>query len=76
MQGMKNERVAVYFGTRNVYGDMVVAAKSLLNHTRMDRIWFLIEDDTFPEELPEVIKTKNISDQQWFPPGGPNYNAH
>jgi len=65
-----SERVAAYFGTRNVYGDMVVAAKSLLNHTRMDRIWFLIEDDAFPEELPEVIKTKNISGQTWFPPGG------
>ena len=72
----KNKRVAVYFGTRNVYGDMVVAAKSLLNHTRMDRVWFLIEDDAFPEELPEVIRCRNISRQEFFPPWGPNYNAH
>ena len=64
-------KVVVYAGTRNVYHNMVVAAKSLLCHTQMDRVWFLIEDDAFPEELPAVIKTKNMSGQQWFP-DGPN----
>lgn len=49
-------KVVVYAGTRNVYHNMVVAAKSLLNHTQMDRVWFLIEDDEFPEELPDVIR--------------------
>ena len=29
----------------------------------------MIEDDEFPEELPAVIKTKNMSGQQWFPEG-------
>ena len=62
-------KVAVYAGTRNVYHNMTVAAKSLLCHTQMDRVWFLIEDDEFPEELPAVIKTKNMSGQQWFPEG-------
>ena len=71
-----NRRVAVYMGTKNYYGQMVIAAKSLLRHTRMDRVWFLIEDDEFPEELPEVIRCKNISGQTWFPPEGPNYGAH
>ena len=60
-------KVAVYAGTRNVYHNMAVAAKSLLCHTQIDRVWFLIEDDEFPEELPAVIKTKNMSGQQWFP---------
>ena len=69
-------RVAAYFGTRDYYPMMVMAAKSLLYHTRMDRVWFLIEDDEFPEALPEVIRTKNISRQEWFPEGGPNYGAH
>ena len=62
-------KVAVYAGTRNVYHNMAVAAKSLLCHTQMDRVWFLIEDDEFQEELPAVIKTKNMSGQQWFPEG-------
>ena len=72
-------RVAVYMGTRNYYGMMVAAAKSLLKHTRVDRVWFLIEDDAFPEEfgpLPDVIRCKNVSGQTWFTPDGPNYGAH
>ena len=64
-------RVVVYAGTRNVYHNMTVAAKSLLRHTRIDRVWFLIEDDEFPEDLPEVIKCRNMSRQTWFP-DGPN----
>ena len=39
------DRVAVYMGTRNVYRQMAAACKSLLYHTRVDRVWFLIEDD-------------------------------
>ena len=66
------KRIVVYAGTRNIYKNMVTAAKSLLNHTRVDRVWFLIEDDEFPEELPAVIKTKNVSGQEWFDPDGPN----
>ena len=69
-------RVAVYMGTRNYYRQMVISAKSLLRHTRADRVWFLIEDDEFPEPLPDVIRCKNISGQTWFPPDGPNYGAH
>ena len=72
-------RVAVYMGTRNYYWMMVTAAKSLLKHTRVDRVWFLIEDDAFPEEfgpLPDVIRCKNVSGQTWFTPDGPNYGAH
>ena len=66
------KRIVVYAGTRNIYKNMITAAKSLLNHTRVDRVWFLIEDDEFPEELPAVIKTKNVSGQEWFDPDGPN----
>ena len=66
------KRTVVYAGTRNIYRNMATAAKSLLSHTRVDRVWFLIEDDTFPEELPAVIKTKNVSGQTWFDPEGTN----
>ena len=68
-------RVVVYAGTRAVYRNMVIAAKSLLAHTRMDRVYFLIEDDAFPEELPDVIKCINVSGQTWFDPDGPNYST-
>lgn len=68
-------RVAVYAGTRNVYGAMATAAKSLAIHNRMDRIVLLTEDDTFPETLPGYVETINVSGQKWFDPRGANYEC-
>ena len=65
-------KTVVYAGTRNLYRSMVSASISLLEHTPVDRIYFLIEDDTFPMELPEQIRTVNVSQQTYFPPSGPN----
>jgi len=45
-------RAAVYCGTRNLYKNMVIAAKSLLIHSNVEKIYFLIEDDIFPYEVP------------------------
>ena len=67
-------KAVVYAGTRNVYGHMVTAAKSLLMHNRdIDQVYFMIEDDSFPEPLPDVIRCINVSGQTWFPPDGANY---
>ena len=68
-------RTALYAGTRNIYHDMVVAAKSLIYHNGADHIIFLTEDDTFPEDIPDCITTMNVSDQQYFPPTGPNFKC-
>lgn len=69
-------RTAVYCATRNLYGDMETAAKSLLKNTpSVERVWFLIEDDEFPRPLPDCIRVKNVSGQTWFKPGGPNYST-
>ena len=69
------ERTAVYTGTRNIYHDMLVSAKSLLFHNGADRVYFLIEDDTFPEPLPDCISTMNVSGQTFFPHTGPNFKC-
>ena len=69
-------RTVVYAGTRTVYSSMVTAAKSLLSHTQVDRVWFLIEDDDFPEQLPDVIRCMNVIGQTWFYADGPNYSSH
>lgn len=67
---------AVYCGTRNLYKDMTTAAKSLLTHScDLDKIFFLIEDDIFPYDIPEKIQCINISNQTYFTPNGPNYNT-
>lgn len=65
-------RAAVYSGTRNLYPHMVVAAKSLAANSSVERIYFLIEDDKFPEALPPLVETINVSGQTWFPGDGPN----
>lgn len=68
-------RAAVYTGTRNVYSDMIPAVKSLIANAKIDRVYLLVEDDAFPFELPPMVETRNISDQTFFQPGGPNYNS-
>lgn len=65
-------KAAVYSGTRNLYPHMVAAAKSLIANSSVEKIFFLIEDDVFPEELPPLIETINVSGQKWFPADGPN----
>ena len=70
------EKVAVYAGTRNVYRDMIPAANSLLAHSDVNKIYFLIEDDVFPYELPPKTETINVSGQTYFRKDGPNYNTH
>lgn len=65
-------KAAVYAGTKNLYSDMVTAAKSLAKNSSVDRIYFLIEDNKFPYYIPSFVKTKNVSDQTYFPSGGPN----
>ena len=54
---------------------MVTAAKSLVANSSVEKIYFLIEDDQFPEALPPLIETINVSGQTWFPPGGPNMTS-
>lgn len=65
----------MYAGTRNLYADMCVTAKSLLYHNGADTVYFLIEDDTFPHDIPPCIRTMNVSGQTIFPHDGPNYNS-
>lgn len=65
-------RHAAYTGTRNVYGDMETAAKSLVANSDVDRVHFLIEDAEFPTELPDIIECHDVSGQAYFPPDGAN----
>lgn len=63
---------AVYTGTRNLYEDMAASAKSVVMHSDVDKVWFLIEDDGLPFEVPDIIETVNVSGQRFFPEDGPN----
>ena len=69
------ERIVVYSATRSHYHMMLLSARSLLHHTDVDKIYFLIEDDTFPEPVPDNVECVNISNQHFFPQDGPNYGG-
>lgn len=69
------KRAAVYCGTRNLYPNMITAAKSLLLHSDVEKIYFLTEDDDFPFVLPPKTENINISNQTYFNKNGPNYNS-
>lgn len=69
-------KTAVYSGTRNLYSAMETAAKSLTYNSSVDKIYFLIEDDEFPNKLPSHIKTVNVSGQTYFPKTGANFKTH
>lgn len=66
-------KVAVYCGTRNLYADMIPAYNSLIKNSDVDKVYLLIEDDTFPYPLPECVETINVSNQDFFPEDSPNY---
>ena len=70
-------KVAVYFGSREIYADMIPSAKSLLLNSDVDKIYLLIEDDVFPYELCNCIETINIRDvvPKIFDPQGMNYRS-
>ena len=45
VENLQDKRVAAYFGTRNLYGKMIPAAKSLMCNSNVEEICLLIEDD-------------------------------
>lgn len=69
----QDDKVVVYCGTKEVYVNMVASVKSLLATTPVDKVFFLIEDDVFPYELPPIVETVNVKDNGLFHPDGPNY---
>lgn len=70
-------KAAVYFGSHHIYSDMNTAYKSLLINSDVDKIYLLIEDDSFPYEVHRDVEVINISKQvaNWFVPGGANWNS-
>ena len=68
----RNDRIAIYSGSRNLYPHMATAAKSLIANSSVDRVYFLIEDAEYPIEVPGIVETIDVSGQRFFPPYGPN----
>lgn len=66
---------AAYCGTREVYDDMEMSAKSLVANGGIDKVHFFIEDEAFPRPLPEIIQCHDVSGQKLFPADGPNMES-
>lgn len=62
----------MYTATRNAYQDMMVSMKSLLHHTKVDRVYCLTEDDELPFEVPDFVKVINITKETCLHPKGVN----
>ena len=65
-------KYAVYTATRNLYDRLVPSIKSLLINSDVDKVYLLIEDDKFPQELPREVECINVSKQKYFRAMGPN----
>ena len=65
-------KAAVYAGTKNLYSDMVTAAKSLVQNSSVDVVYFLIESEKFPHYIPPYVKTIDVSKQKYFSKACPN----
>lgn len=65
-------KIVVYSGTPNRYEQMERSSKMLLTNGHVDKIYFLIEDEVYPNKLPDIIEPINISNQSYFKSYSPN----
>ena len=75
----EHKKVAAYTGTRNLYPLMIPAVKSLVTNSDVDEIWLFIEDDDFLDGYifpKDLVKIRNVSQQGYFKPDGPNMKSH
>ena len=69
------EKHALYSGSRNLYGDMQTAAKSLIANSDVDKVWLLVEDGGYDYYLPDMCEVVDVSGQEFFPADSPNMGS-
>lgn len=65
----------VYAATRNLYEQMMPSIRSLLDHNRLETLYLVIEDDSFPYEIDVNVRILNMSHQTYFGPGCVNIHT-
>lgn len=65
---------ALYSGSKNLYGDMQTAAKSLIANSDVDKVWLLTEGG-YDYHLPDICEVLDVSGQQFFPKDSPNMGS-
>lgn len=66
-------KVVSYCMTRNIYPMVIPSMKSLLANNDIDTVYLLTEDDDTRLDLPDIVKTINVSGQQYFKHDSPNF---
>lgn len=75
MNTNKQAKVCVYLATRAYYDRVLPSLKSLLYYNDIDRIFLLIETNTFPYTLTANVTCINVKEQTFYPKDGPNVNT-
>lgn len=68
-------RYACYCMTRNIYHKVWPSLNSLMQHTEVDKVFLLTEDDDIGYEIPRNVQIVNVKDQGYFRKDGPNYGT-
>lgn len=74
VQPYTGPKIVIYGGDEKCYEDMERSAKMLLANSKIDKIYFLIDTDRFPNPLPDIIEVINVHDQAYFQPWSPSLN--
>ena len=72
---MAGVRQAAYCGTRNLYGDMKTAAKSLIANSSVDVVHMICEDADMGSDLPDMVQVHDVHQQRFFREDGPNMQS-
>lgn len=72
----QNERIVVYASTANQFDKMETAAKSLLLSNDVDHVYFIIEEDEYPNKLPDKITPITVKKEDYFCSGGANMESY
>lgn len=69
------EKHAAYCGTSNIIDDMASAAKSLIAHSDVDKVWLITDGAKPSEKLPDIVEVLDVSNQTYFKADGPNMTS-
>ena len=53
-----------------------MSIRCIPSNVSLDKVYFLIEDDEFPEWLPPQVELVNVRNQKFFPLTGPNVQTY
>jgi len=67
------EKIIVYPASRVFHNDVMPAVHSAIANSGADTIWIMTDTEDFPNQLPDNVHTIDVSKQEWFKPGSPNY---